>query len=488
MRFNNSVDYGSDGECYITIKDDDGVGIFDLEIRSVPGEIPVDANSQELQTAYTVGDVILITAKFTHPVTTKNPETGEQTDYAGLYLQVGENRRIAHVLGGDGTDNLIFGFTVQADDVDTDGISVEDGGAGTGLYYNEETGDSGLRPVNPDDGRLNRAFHGLPDDPDHPVMQVDVGEPIITPPIGKPIEDDTSIVEPPESPELPLGEWAENAVLIESNLHGYVEGELTAEDGGRDWFSFEAIGGENYIVEMKNQMVFTEGANSYNGYAIAFVEGHLVDPSILEIVDEAGEQVLSEQDAGGFTANFARAFFTPHEDGTYYIAAGAGQEYRAGLGFYSLSLRADDHADDYRPHGDIVIHPGESINACIDSDVAPDDPDLNPWEWAAHGGEGVPIHGLESLDDRDVFRFEIAEEGTYRLSVSDGPPGVGIWATWEESGNIRVHQDNILVESFEDFYLPGTYLATIGTPYLSSGNTGLYTVSLDLAEGEPADS
>ena len=485
--FNNSVDHGTDGECYITIKDDDGVGIFDLEVRSVPGGIPVGPDGQEFQTAYTAGDVILITAKFTHPVTTKNPETDEETDYAGLYLQVGENRRIAHVLRGDGTDNLIFGYTVQADDVDTDGISVESGWAGTGLYYNEETRDGGLWPVNPDDGRLNRIFHGLADDPDHPVMQVDVGEPIITPPITtppieKPIEDDTSIVEPPESPELPLGEWAENAVHIESNLHSYMEGELTAEDGGRDWFSFEAIGGENYIVEMKNQMVFSEGANTLTGYGIDYVEGHLVDPSILEIVDEAGEQVLSEQDLGGFTANFARAFFTPQEDGTYYIAAGAGREHRAGLGFYSLSLRADDHADDYRPHGDIVIHPGESIKACIDSDVAPDDPGLNPWEWAAHGGEGVPIHGLESLDDRDVFRFEIAEEGTYRLSVSDGPPSVGIWATWEEVGHVRIHQDNIPVESFEDIYLPGTYMVTVGTPYRSSGNTGTYTVSLDRVE------
>ena len=40
VKFNNSDDDGDDGECTITIKDDDGVGIYDLEIRSVPGEIP----------------------------------------------------------------------------------------------------------------------------------------------------------------------------------------------------------------------------------------------------------------------------------------------------------------------------------------------------------------------------------------------------------------------------------------------------------------
>ena len=39
VQFNNSVDYGHDGECIITIADDDGVGIYDLAITSEPGEI-----------------------------------------------------------------------------------------------------------------------------------------------------------------------------------------------------------------------------------------------------------------------------------------------------------------------------------------------------------------------------------------------------------------------------------------------------------------
>ena len=476
VRFNNSVNHGSDGECYITIKDDDGVGIYDLEIRSVPRHITVDADSQETLTAYTTGDVILITAHFTHPVTTVNPDTGEQADYAGLYLQVGENRRVAHVVRGDGTATLIFGYTVQADDEDLDGISVENGGPGTGMYYNEETGDGGLWPVNSEDGRLNRMFHGLPDDPEHPVAQVDVGEPTVTPPVEVPLIDEPSIVEPAPGP------WAEDAEVLESNLWNYVEGGLTSEDGGRDWYALEATCGEDYIIELKNQMVFEESANTSTGFSIAYVPGHLVDPSILEIVDEQGTQVLGEHDQGGFTANFARAFFTPEDDGTYYIAVGAGRQDRGGLGFYSLSVRVDDHADDYMTASDIVITPGESITACIDSDVSPDDPGLNPWDWSVHEDEGVPLHGIESLDDRDAFRFEIAEEGTYRVSVSDGPPSVGIWATWEEDGHVRIEQDNIPVESLEDHYEPGTYLATVGTPYVSSGNTGLYTLSLDRVE------
>ena len=187
VRFNNSVDYGSDGKCTITMEDDDGVSIYDLEVRSIPQEINLEADGHETQTAYTTGDVILIGAKFNHPVTTKNPGTGEQTDYAGLHLQVGENRRVANVVRGDGTDNLIFGYTVQPDDTDPDGISVESGGPGTGLYYNEDTRDGGIWPVNPEDGRLNRIFHGLDDDPNHPVAQVDVEEPTIIPRSNHPL-------------------------------------------------------------------------------------------------------------------------------------------------------------------------------------------------------------------------------------------------------------------------------------------------------------
>ena len=308
------------------------------------------------------------------------------------------------------------------------------------------------------------------------MAQVDVGEPTVTPPVEVPLIDEPSIVEPAPGP------WAEDAEVLESNLWNYVEGGLTSEDGGRDWYALEATCGEDYIIELKNQMVFEESANTSTGFSIAYVPGHLVDPSILEIVDEQGTQVLGEHDQGGFTANFARAFFTPEDDGTYYIAVGAGRQDRGGLGFYSLSVRADDHADDYITASDIVITPGESITACIDSDVSPDDPGLNPWDWSVREDEGVPVHGIESLDDRDAFRFEIAEEGTYRVSVSDGPPSVGIWATWEEDGHVRIEQDNIPVESLEDHYEPGTYLATVGTPYVSSGNTGLYTLSLDRVE------
>ena len=446
VKFNNSNDNGTDDHCTIKIKDDDGVGIFDLEFRSIPREFSLDDVGNETTTGYTTGDRILINAKFTHPVTTKNPETGEQTDYAGLYLQIGENRRLANVVWGDGTDNIVFGYTVQIDDVDADGISVEEGTENTGFYFNKEAGDYGLWPVNPDDGDLNYCFHGLDDDPDHPVVQADVEEPVVIPPVEEP-----SIVEPS------LPEWAESAENIEPNRLGKIDGELTAEDEGRDWYAFEAVAGEYYFIELVSAMDLA-GPGPGEIFSIQYVDNHLVDPSILEIVNEQGEQVLGEHDQGGFIYNWARAHFVPEEGGTYYIAVGSGAQARDYLGFYTLSVRADDFADDYKTVRDVVLRPGESVTGSIDSDVSPDDPGLNPWDWWETGeGYAQPLRGLESLDDRDFVRFEVAEEGTYALLVTDAPDQVGIWATWFGNGYPKFEAELEPVPSLIEHYDAGTY-------------------------------
>ena len=89
VEFLNAVSKGHDGECIITITDDDGVGIYDLEITSVPHQLPA-SDGQQPQVGYAEGDVIEITAYFTGDVTAVNPGTGEQSDYAGIYLQVGD--------------------------------------------------------------------------------------------------------------------------------------------------------------------------------------------------------------------------------------------------------------------------------------------------------------------------------------------------------------------------------------------------------------
>ena len=146
------------------------MGIYDLEITSEPRDITTASGDEVV--AYGAGDVIEITAQFTGTVTTLNPDTGEHADHAGLYIQVGENRRVAKLLRGDGGDKLVFGYTVTEEDVDADGISVEAGGPGTGMYYNVNHRDGGLWAVRAPGGRINRIFHGLDDDPDHVVVAV----------------------------------------------------------------------------------------------------------------------------------------------------------------------------------------------------------------------------------------------------------------------------------------------------------------------------
>ena len=460
------------------------MGIYDLEITSEPRDITTASGDEVV--AYGAGDVIEITAQFTGTVTTLNPDTGERADYAGLYIQVGENRRLAELLRGDGGDELVFGYTVTEEDVDADGISVEVGGPGTGMYYNVNHRDGGLWAVRAPGGRINRIFHGLDDDPDHVVVAVPAEDSDGDEEDDQENDDDGEQTGPtggtitPPTPTPEPEEWVKSSLSIESNLRGLTDGELTEEDDGRDWFSFEAEGGNNYIIELKNKMIITGFDGTSGGYpSIQYVPGHLVDPSILEIVDEEGEQVLGERDQGGFIRNFARAFFIPDEDGTYYIAIGAGAQDRSALGFYELSVRADDHADDDNVESGLVLRPGDSVTAVIDSDVPSDDPGLNSWDWLEAGnGEAVPIWGLESLDDRDVFRFEISEEGPYLLSVSDGPEDVGIWKTVDGTGHALNYDRNVPVASLEDDYSPGTYHVEVGTRYSSSGNTGSYKLSL----------
>lgn len=266
-----------------------------------------------------------------------------------------------------------------------------------------------------------------------------------------------------------------DATPIPVGLRFRVHGELT-DSRGRDLFSVPVMAGKDYIIELTNRMQFNGDGDPL------YVSGHLVDPSILEVVDTSGLQALGEHDHGGFTANFARAFFRPESSGTYYIAVGAGREDRTGVGHYTLSVRVDDHADDYRTAPGVVLRPGQAVTASIDSDVAPNDPDLNRWAWLEDAGLGNglwPRRGIESLDDRDVFRFEIDDEGFYELAVANQPTGVGIWLVRDEGGELFNSEHNAPAETIVGHYESGTYFVEVGTPYESSGNVGPYTETLE---------
>ena len=276
---------------------------------------------------------------------------------------------------------------------------------------------------------------------------------------------------PQPEPEAPV--WERNSTVIENGAFHTQHGELTDADGGRDWFSFTGSAGEDYIIEVESRVRIMQDGSTLN------VDNHLKDPSILEILNEQGEQALGEHDQGGFTALWARAYFKPENDGAYYIAVGSGREDRGGFGHYTISVRQDDHTDDWRTNPGITLRTNQSINARINSDVAPDDTDPNAWSWAeTEGDSAVPRWGIESQDDKDVIRFEITEAGNHWVGLLKGPDEVGIWAFFEEGGNAGYVSREGPVRSVLQQFEPGTYYVAVGTPYRSVGNTGSYTLGI----------
>ena len=270
-----------------------------------------------------------------------------------------------------------------------------------------------------------------------------------------------------------------DATPLPVGLFGRRHGELTVPLD-RNWYSFPAVHGERYVVELTSRMIFDDNGNPHD------YPNHMVDPSVMEVVDASRTQVIGEREQGGFRHNFARAFLTPSKSGTLYLAVGSGSQDRWGVGHYTISVRIDDHADDYRTDPGVVLRLDRPLTAVINHDVASDDPRLDSWAWEAWGGSGDdrmrPRRGIESLDDRDVFRFEIAESGIYKLAVTDGPPGVGIWWVWDRNGDLFAYEQNAPAESMLVDFEPGTYFVEIGTPYGSEGNTGSYTVVLTASE------
>ena len=166
VRFDNSVDYGDDDYCIMTITDNDTPGIYDLNITSNGLHTWIDPffGLIHLSNTYIEGDVIKIEASFSAPVTTRNPSTGRNADYAGIQIEVGDDIKIADLLSGDGTDTLTFGYTVRSDDYDDDGVSILDGDSNSGFYFNQATGDTGLwTEFSGSTVQVNRLYHGMDD-------------------------------------------------------------------------------------------------------------------------------------------------------------------------------------------------------------------------------------------------------------------------------------------------------------------------------------
>ena len=141
-----------DNKCEITILDDDP-NIRKVEVTSEPAR---ESNT------YGVGEVIEISATFSNRVEVAeggNPRLG---------LRVGDDWKQAQYLRGSDSRVLVFGYTVKADDEDTDGIRMPGGYQDSEDRWHNFPGYDAITHHS-SDRVVYRAYKGFDDDADHKV-------------------------------------------------------------------------------------------------------------------------------------------------------------------------------------------------------------------------------------------------------------------------------------------------------------------------------
>ena len=132
-----------------------------------------------------------------------------------------------------------------------------------------------------------------------------------------------------------------------------VDGSTTGENnnsGDEDWFAVELKAGEAYRIDL-------ERSPGLSG---------LRNPYLRGIYDADGDRIAYTTDDDGGEGRNSRVYFTPHEDATYYVAAGA--HHRNSVGTYTLSVTEvtdmDDYAADPATTGTVAV--GGSAKGNID--------------------------------------------------------------------------------------------------------------------------
>ena len=164
-----------------------------------------------------------------------------------------------------------------------------------------------------------------------------------------------------------------------------VGGSVTSEIGPRgdkDWFAVELETGKTYRFDLEG---------GYSG------KGTLVDPYLRGIYDAGGERIANTTDDDSGVGRNSRVYFTPNEDATYYVAAGADGN---GVGTYTLSVTefTDDYAADPATTGTVAV--GSSVEGSIEP---PRDED-----WFA-----------VVLEAGKTYRFDLEGSQTSDVELSD---------------------------------------------------------------------
>ena len=153
--------------------------------------------------------------------------------------------------------------------------------------------------------------------------------------------------------------------------------------GDTDWFAVTLEAGQPYRIDL-------EGSRTGGGT--------LVDPDLRGIYDENGDRIAgSVEDNNAGVGRNSRIYFTPDEDATYYVSAGAHRGYYYSyVGTYTLAVTeySDDYAADRTTTGRVVV-----------------------------GGSATG--SIEPAGDRDWFAVELEADKMYRIDLEGSPTGGG---------------------------------------------------------------
>ena len=205
------------------------------------------------------------------------------------------------------------------------------------------------------------------------------------------------------------GTYTVSVAEMEDDFSASIDTTGTLEVGGtatgesqyeidRDWFTVELTAGETYKVELL-------GTRAKGGT--------LPQPYIWGIHDANGDLISGTSDYASGPHSNSQVFFTPDEDGTYYVAAGNHESGSLAndVGTYTLQVSIDDFTDDIHTTGAIEV--GGSVT-----------------------GE------IEAQGDRDWFAVVLEADTTYQIDMEGSATNGGtldnptLYSLRDANGNI----------------------------------------------------
>ena len=200
--------------------------------------------------------------------------------------------------------------------------------------------------------------------------------------------------------------------------------------GDQDWFAVTLVAGKSYVIDL-------DGSQAD--------QGTLSDPVLNGIYDADGVLIRGTHNDDGGVGFGSRVFFSPEENGTYYVSAGANSStYSYNAGTYTLTVTegTDDFANDTSTTGRVVVggsvggelgHRGDEDwfavtlvagkNYVVDIEGYDTDQGtlLDPYLRGIYDADGVLISGSwnddSGLGDNSRSVFTPDESGTYYISV-----------------------------------------------------------------------